>query len=102
VIYEERNRVLDGKDIHDRVEEMMSDVIASNVLVLCPERSYSEEWDWDGLALWYHELTNLEGVVEGFRGQVDNPHELAQALADVALEAYHARKPRSAPRTCAT
>ncbi len=91
-IYAERQRVLDGKDIHDRVEEMMADVIASNVLVYCPERVYAEEWDWDGLALWYRELTGLEGVVHAAQAEADNPHELAQLLSDTALEAYAAKE----------
>jgi len=96
-IYRERNRVLDGKDIHDRVEEMMVDVVASNVLVFCPERTYSEEWDWDGLALWFRELTGIEGVVDQARGEVDNPHELAQLLADRAHEAYSAKEEQIGP-----
>ena len=35
VIYGERNAILDGKDIHDRVEEMMADVITNGVLEFC-------------------------------------------------------------------
>jgi len=97
VIYAERQRVLDGKDIHDRVEEMVSDVIASNVLVFCPERVYSEEWDWDGLALWYRDLTGIDGAVEALKGVVDNPHELAGGLAETALSRYHAKENEVGP-----
>ncbi len=92
VIYAERQRVLDGKDIHERVETMMADVIASNVLTFCPERTYSEEWDWDALALWFNDLTGLgTRTVDAAKGTVDNPHELAEMLAEEALAAY-ARK----------
>ncbi len=92
VIYGERQRVLDGKDIHDRVEEMLSDVVAGNVLTFCPERVYSEEWDWDGLAQWYHDLTGISGTVEELQTEAQNPHELAQQLADKALEVYSAKE----------
>ncbi len=92
VIYGERQRVLDGKDIHDRVEKMLSDVVAANVLALCPERVYSEEWDWDELAHWYKELTGAEGVVESVKEGIDNPHELASVLSDKALEVYSAKE----------
>jgi preprotein translocase subunit SecA len=92
VIYAERQRVLDGKDIHGRVEEMMHDVIASNVLVYCPERTYSEEWDWDGVAAWYRDLTGIEGAVMPFKGEVENPHELAESLAEKALDVYQAKE----------
>ncbi len=88
VIYQERNRILDGKDIHGRVTEMMGEVIATAVLDLCPEKVYAEEWDWDGLGMWFRDLTGLEGVVEEQRAGADNPHELADALAERALEKY--------------
>ncbi len=91
VIYAERNRVLDGKDIHGLVEEMMREVVTDGVLTFAPERVYSEEWDWDELAGWYRELTGMAGVVEKHREGIDNPHELADALAEEALGAY-ARK----------
>jgi len=88
VIYQERNRILDGKDIHERVEEMMAETVTTGVLEFAPERTYSEEWDWDGLATWYRDLTGIDGFVEAARGDVDNPHELADALMGRALELY--------------
>jgi preprotein translocase subunit SecA len=88
VIYAERNRILDGKDIHERVEEMMAETVTAGVLEFAPERTYSEEWDWDGLATWYRELTGIDGFVEQMQGDVDNPHELADALTGRALELY--------------
>ncbi|MDO8948892.1 MAG: preprotein translocase subunit SecA, partial [Actinomycetota bacterium] len=50
VIYGERNAILDGKDIHARVRDLMGETIAIIVKDHCPEKAYSEEWDWDGLA----------------------------------------------------
>ncbi|MDZ4169848.1 MAG: preprotein translocase subunit SecA [Coriobacteriia bacterium] len=89
VIYAERQRVLDGKDIHERVEELIGDVIASNVLTFCPERTYSEEWDWDTLELWFHDLTGMGSEpIEAARGDVDNPHLLAESLSEIVLGAY--------------
>jgi preprotein translocase subunit SecA len=92
VIYQERNRILDGKDVHDRVEEMMGDTILSATLEFCPERTYAEEWDWDGIAAYYRELTGIDGLVEEQRGEVENPHELADRLATRALEVYNAKE----------
>ncbi len=88
VIYQERNRILDGKDIHGRVTEMMLDSITEGVLEYCPEKVYAEEWDWDGLSMWYRDLTGLEGVVEAAKGGSDNPHELADELAQSAQAKY--------------
>ena len=92
VIYAERTLVLDGKDIHGRVEQMMQDTITSNVLVSCPERTYAEDWDWDDLAMWYRDLTGIDGVVEAAKGQVETSHELAALLAEKALEVYSGKE----------
>ncbi len=80
VIYAERNRILDGKDIHGRVEEMLGETVSDGVLQFCNEQAYAEEWDWDGLAAWYHTLTGLDSV-QSHRGAVENPYELAEALS---------------------
>ena len=88
VIYAERNRVLDGKDIHGKVQEMAEEVITGGVLEYCPERVYAEEWDWDGLAVWFRDLTGMSGEVEKHRGEVENPHELAQELVEATLGAF--------------
>ncbi len=92
VIYKERNRILDGKDIHERVEEMMKDIILAAVLDLCPEHSYAEEWDWDGLATWYRELTGIDQVVARQKGKIENPYELADELTEAASEVYARRE----------
>jgi len=92
VIYEERNRVLAGKDIHSRVQEMLEETITEGVLAHCDEKSYSEEWDWDALAIWFRDLTGLDGEIEKRRESTDNPHELALELAQVALETFDAKE----------
>ena len=97
VIYQERNRILDGKDIHDRVEEMIREIVLGSVLEFCPEHSYAEEWEWDGLATWYRELTGIDRVVAKHKGQIDNPHELADELIETALEAYGRKEAELGP-----
>jgi len=92
VIYAERNRVLGGKDIHSRVQEMLENTITEGVLAHCDEKAYAEEWDWDALAIWFRDLTGLDGEVEKRRQGTDNPHELALELAQVALEAYNSKE----------
>lgn len=92
VIYAERNRILDGKDIHERVEEMVGEIMVAGVMEFAPERTYAEEWDWEGLEAWYRDLTGIVGFVEEAHGEVENPHELADMLAGRALEAYAAKE----------
>jgi preprotein translocase subunit SecA len=71
---------------------MMAETVTAGVLEFCPERTYSEEWDWDGVAAWYRELTGIDGFVEETRGEVENPHSLADMLTGRALEVYGAKE----------
>ncbi|MBN1192272.1 MAG: SEC-C domain-containing protein, partial [Coriobacteriia bacterium] len=91
VIYGERNEILDGKDIRVRVEEMIGETVADVVAEFCPEKTYSEEWDWDGLAEQISEITGL-ALVDGEARGADNPFELADTLSAKILEAYEAKE----------
>jgi len=91
VIYAERNQILDGKDIRGRVEEMIRDTVANTVAEFCSEKSYSEEWDWDGLADALNEITGASLVDGEVRG-VDTPAELTEALAGKVLALYQAKE----------
>jgi preprotein translocase subunit SecA len=92
VIYAERNAILDGKEIGDRVEELLSQAVERGVLEYCPERTYSEEWDWDGLEAWFRDLTGLEGVASAQRESAEDPHTLALDLSESALERYREKE----------
>ncbi|MCX8007370.1 MAG: preprotein translocase subunit SecA [Coriobacteriia bacterium] len=88
VIYAERNRILDGKDIHGRVKEMIEEAVTELVSEHCPEKSYSEEWDWEGLREEMRQLTGLDLVTPDMRTRFENPFELAGELADATMAAY--------------
>ena len=92
VIYGERDSILDGKDIHGRVQEQFHDVVEAGVLDLCPEKVYSEDWDWDALDVWLKALTGMSDLLDGKRGNTDNPHELTNEVVDHLLEIYRAKE----------
>ncbi len=48
VIYEERKRVLNGEDLHEQVQHMISDVIDAYVTG-ATNKGYAEDWDTDTL-----------------------------------------------------
>jgi len=91
VIYAERNKILDGKDIRGQVEEMIAETVAGAVAETCPERSYSEEWDWDALG---EQLTEITGVnlLDTAARAFDNPSELGEYLAAATLKLYEAKE----------
>jgi preprotein translocase subunit SecA len=96
-IYGERNAILDGKDIHGRVHEMIEETLSTGVLDFCPEHALPEEWDVAGLRTWLVELIGDElGLTEAAK-DVDNPHELAGTLADRCVERYDAKEREVGP-----
>ncbi|MDR2035736.1 MAG: preprotein translocase subunit SecA, partial [Coriobacteriales bacterium] len=58
-IYKERNAILDGKDIHDRVLAIMTTTLEKNLALY--SEGVMDDWDWNGLNKWLEELT---GVVD--------------------------------------
>ncbi len=62
VIYEERNRVLDGKDLVGHLDEVMEQTVHEAVLERCPDHADPSEWDLEDLALWIRNLTGAEDV----------------------------------------
>ncbi|MDR2493006.1 MAG: preprotein translocase subunit SecA [Coriobacteriales bacterium] len=58
-IYKERNAILDGKDIHNRVLEIMDKTVERTMKSFCD--GVIDDWDWNGLGKWLEELTGLEG-----------------------------------------
>ncbi len=57
-IYNERNAILEGKDIHQRALDIMQDTVEKAVGEYCS--GVSDDWDWDGLRIWLTELTGLD------------------------------------------
>ena len=64
VIYEERNKILDGKDLMARVGEVTYDTVQREVSGFCPEGVKRDEWDLRGLSKWLEELTGREDPPE--------------------------------------
>ena len=57
VIYAERNKILDGKDLANHIDEVIADTIRRCVTEFCPVDSHEGERDLEGLHKWVVELT---------------------------------------------
>ncbi len=62
VIYEERNKILDGKDLNAHIDEVTYDTVQRKVAEFCPEDAHHEDWDIHGLDKWLEELTGHKDV----------------------------------------
>ena len=91
-IYGERTKILDGKDIHERVPEIIEEQIHKNAEDFVPKQSYKDDWNCKGLEAWYRGFVNISGAVEPLVEASDSPYELADKLVDLAEQHYHKRE----------
>ena len=76
VIYEERNAILDGKDLIERIDQIMHDTVATRVREYCADGVPADSWDIEGLYKWIAELT----------GKMDHPDVSSCANTAEAVE----------------
>ena len=84
VIYEERGKILDGKDLAGHVRDASHDVVRRKVEALCPEGRDHKDWDLVGLRRWVEGLTGRDDL-PGFEGDQDRRSVAAFAMAFVDI-----------------
>ena len=77
-IYEERNAILDGKDLTERIEEIIRDAAEQCVADNCDIKAASDDWDQEAVNVW---VASMVGKEDFTCDQVDHGDD-AQALAD--------------------
>lgn len=82
-IYSERNAILDGKDMDERVPEIIGDAVEAVVAENCPAKVPSDDWDAKAVELW---AANMTGRDDFSVAEVD--HDDDPAVLSEALEAY--------------
>ncbi|MDM8300056.1 preprotein translocase subunit SecA [Collinsella tanakaei] len=60
VIYAERNKILDGKDLAGHIDDVMDDTVSRCVQEFCAVDSHDGERDLEGLHKWLVELTGKQ------------------------------------------
>ncbi len=78
VIYEERNKILDGKDLVGHIAEVLRDTVEHNVDLYCSEDINASDWDFEGLLKWVAGLTGRSDLPE-----LDEDMERADVLEAV-------------------
>ena len=87
-IYRERNAILDGKDMGERISEIVEDAARGIVEENCPEKSPSDDWDMDAVDSW---AANMTGENDFHCDEVeheDDPETLIEILADYLQNVY--------------
>ena len=91
VIYAERNKILDGKDLSDHIDEVIDDTIKRCVTEFCPVDAHEGERDLEGLHKWVVELSGRPDA-PSFE---DAPYaELCDQVLAFVEKAYNAKAER--------
>lgn len=87
-IYEERNAILDGKDLSQRTPSIIQDTVRIHVLKCCDPKSASDDWDVESLNQWLLQMTDdSDFVVEAIEHE-DDVEILQEIICDVLQEKY--------------
>ena len=81
VIYEERNKILDGKDLMAHIDEVTHDTVEREVRGFAPQ-DRGEKWDARGLSLWLGELTGRKDLPTVDPEEDPEPEEVIQTVVD--------------------
>ncbi|MDI9590028.1 MAG: preprotein translocase subunit SecA [Acidobacteriota bacterium] len=92
VIYEERNKILDGKDLTEHVNDVTYDTAERKAAEFCSEGIDPGDWDTEGLERWMADLT----------GRDDAPHidedsdhaEIVDVVSDYVGACYDEKSER--------
>lgn len=81
-VYAERNAILDGKDLTDRMPEIIEDIVESHVLEWCPAKQVSDDWDLDSLNKWVIQMTGIEDFTVDSIDHDDDVNALIDGLVE--------------------
>ena len=81
VIYEERNKILDGKDLMAHIDEVTHDTVQREVLGFAPQ-DHDEAWDSRGFSLWLGELTGRKDIPTVDAEEDPEPEDVIQTVVD--------------------
>ena len=87
-IYEERNAILDGKTMDERIPEIIDDCVMAELELDCPDGTMSEEWDLDNLEAWIVSMTGREDFDPYEIDHDENQAVVAEELISYFKELY--------------
>lgn len=88
-IYGERNAILDGKDMDERIPEIIEEAAGAIVAESCPDKVPSDDWDAKSVDLWAANMTGREDFrVEGIEHE-DDAEALSEALENYLVGVYN-------------
>ncbi len=87
-IYEERNAILDGKDIQERIPQIIEDSVNDEVADALSNSSDIDDWDERALEIWTANMTGLNTFKVDEIDHDEDPEEVAAALVSFMEGVY--------------
>lgn len=87
-IYEERNAILDGKDITERIPEIIRESAEGVVSDNCPDRTPSDDWNVEAVDVWVVNMCGRSGFSVEALDHDDDPDLVTEAIVDYLQEVY--------------
>jgi preprotein translocase subunit SecA len=92
VIYEQRAEIMDADHVSDVVEDFRAETILGLVMASCPEATYPEQWDVEGLKDSIRELLDLDPPVDDWLTEEAVDQEMIiERLSGLAAEKMAAK-----------
>ncbi len=90
-IYEERNAILDGKDLTERMPTIIEDVVENAVLEYCAPKQASDDWDTESLDQWLLQMTDRSEITVDSIDHDDDVNALIDGLVESITDMYQSR-----------
>ena len=91
VIYEQRSDIMDAEDVSEIITNMRAETAESLVMVSCPEGTYPEQWDVDGLKESIDLIFGLQPPIDDWMQEEEVDQQIIAerlvALADETMAA---------------
>ncbi len=91
-IYEERNAILDGKDLSERIPGIARDCAESVVLLNCPDKVPSDDWDVRAVDRWVAEMDGRTTFAVDQVDHRDDPYAVVEAVSDELVDVYEEKR----------
>ncbi|HPI90927.1 MAG TPA: preprotein translocase subunit SecA, partial [Spirochaetota bacterium] len=91
-IYRERNDILEGEDISEKILSYIDDVCRAQIAFFTSEGAHPEEWDLDGLQNWLKYRFTYEIDYEEISPLKLSYREFIDAVSDAVSEKYKAKE----------
>jgi preprotein translocase subunit SecA len=98
VIYAERRKILEGRDLRDDALEMVTDSIQTTVAQYVSAEVFAEEWDRESMLTALANIYPVQLRLADLEG-IDDPDEVLEKILEEAMAAYEEKEELLGPET---